>query len=179
MSDSLKEICIKMWKEYEPKLRIFCRAKLVNYQEDADDILSKTFQLFWAEILSKGVPPYPEKWLYKTANNLIKAEYRRQNKIKGKVVSLADNEAVLYIIEDIDDKMVDDQLYSELMAELNEKLSEDEKLIIKYAIVEEKSYAEIADILEISELAVKQRKYRVIKKTNRMKQEKMKNLEIF
>lgn len=179
MSDSLKEICIKMWKEYEPKLRIFCRAKLVNYQEDADDILSKTFQLFWAELLSKGVPPYPEKWLYKTANNLIKAEYRRQNKIKGKVVSLADNEAVLYIIEDIDDKMVDDQLYSELMAELNEKLSEDEKLIIKYAIVEEKSYAEIADILEISELAVKQRKYRVIKKTNRMKQEKMKNLEIF
>lgn len=179
MSDSLKEICIKMWKEYEPKLRIFCRAKLVNYQEDADDILSKTFQLFWAELLSKGVPPYPKRWLYKTAYNLIKAEYRRQDKIKGKVFSSADIEVELCIIENIDDKIADEQLYSELIAELNEKLSEEEKLIMKYSIVEEQSYAEIAEILGISELAVKQRKYRIVKKTNRMKQEKMKKLEFF
>ena len=179
MSDSLKEICIKMWKEYEPKLRIFCRAKLVDYQEDADDILSKTFQLFWAKLLSDGVPPYPEKWLYKTAYNLIKAEYRKQSRDKVKAFDIADDEAVLNVIENLDDKIADEQLYSELIVELNEKLSEEEKLIMKYSIVEEKSYAEIADILGISELAVKQLKYRVIKKTNHMKQEKMKNLEIF
>ena len=59
------------------------------------------------------------------------------------------------------------------------ELSEEEKLIMKYSIVEEKSYAEIADILGISELAVKQRKYRLIKKTYRMKQEEMKKLGFF
>lgn len=179
MSDSLKEICIKMWKEYEPKLRVFCRAKLVNYQEDADDILSRTFQLFWAKLLSDGVPPYPERWLYKTAHNLIKTEYRKQNRNKEKVFHSANNEVTLYIIDDLDDKIADEQLYSELIVELNEKLSEEEKLIMKYSIVEEKSYAEIAGVLGISELAVKQRKYRLVKKTYRMKQEKMKKLGFF
>lgn len=179
MSDSLKKICIEMWKEYEPKLRIYCRAKLVNYQEDADDILSRTFQLFWAKLLSDGVPPYPEKWLYKTAYNLIKAEYRKQSRDKAKAFDIADDEAVLNVIENLDDKIADEQLYSELIVELNEKLSDEEKLIMKYSIVEEMSYTEIAGILGISELAVKQRKYRLVKKTYRMKQEKMKKLGFF
>ncbi len=174
MSDSLKEICIKMWIEYEPGLRKYCRAKLVNYQDDADDILSKTFQLFWNELLTEGVPPYPEKWLYKTAYNLIRAEYTKRSRCKWKFSPYEDNEIVISCIDDVDDLITDEQVYSELLKDLKEKLSDDEKEILKLAVIENKSYAEIARILDISEIAAKQRKYRLVQKTQKMKKEKLK-----
>ena len=174
MSDSLKEICTAMWFQYEPELRKFCRAKLIGYSDDADDVLSKTFQIFWAKLLKDGVPPYPEKWLYITANNLIRQEYDNHKKIHDNETSFEHHEFYVSSMDNVDDNMAYEQLYPELAAEIRDKLTDDEKRILKLAVIDDLSYAEIAEIMGLTEDAVKQRKFRIVRKLQKLKAEKLK-----
>lgn len=60
-----------------------------------------------------------------------------------------------------------------------EELNDEEKTLIKYSIFEEKEYKEIGKIMELSVTAVKQRRYRLMRKTHQMSERKKKELDFF
>ena len=95
-------------------------------------------------------------------------------------VSLASvEETSLSYIHDIDEEIAKEQLYSELLELAKHELSDEEKTLINYSIFEKRENKETATLLGISETAVKQRRYRLMRKTHQMSERKKKELNFF
>ena len=179
MTDSLKEVCEQIWKEYYQEMRKHSHSKLRGHYEDAEDVVQTAFKLLWAKILKSGVPAVPQAWLHKTIKYLVNEKYRQYEK-ENLCVSLASvEETSLSYIHDIDEEIAKEQLYSELLELAKHELSDEEKTLINYSIFEKRENKETATLLGISETAVKQRRYRLMRKTHQMSERKKKELNFF
>lgn len=164
MSDSQKEIFTKIWHEYRSEMCRFCYANLKGHNGEVEEIVEKAFYLLWKKMSEDETPPVPQAWLYKTIDNLIKMEYRRQKKDNKYLDFGFDLCANLQYVVDLDEEMAQQELNRELIKAVNEELTDDDRELIKYLFLENKPHREIAAILGISENAVKQRRFRMIRK---------------
>ena len=178
-SNSQEEIFTEIWYKYRPEMRRFCYANLKGYKEEAEDIVERAFYLLWKKMAEDDLPPVPQAWLYKTIDNLIKAEYRRQKKDQKYLTFGSTTCENLRYVVDLDEEMAKEELNQELVNAVNNELTEDEKELIRYLFIEEKSHKEIAEILGISDNAVKQRRFRMIRKNQLIATEKKKKLGFF
>ncbi len=177
MSDFQKEIYTQIWHKYKPAMLRYCKSKLNHYEEDAKDLLNDAFTILWEKILNDDVPKYPQAFLYKTIDNLLKYKYRtiRRNN-ENRVPYSPDDEIYMPYTKDVAEQYELDQLNEERLSRANEGLTEEEKTILHYHYMEEKSYEEIADILNSTKTAVKQKKFRSSKKLHQFSEKTKKDL---
>lgn len=176
MSDSQQVIFTEIWNKYHSEMCRYCYGNLHGYNEEAEDIVERAFYLLWKKMTEDSLPPVPNAWLYKTIENLIKAEYRRQKKVQKYLDFGSDTCASLQYIVDYDEEMAEQELHEELIKAANEELDNEEWKFIKYLFIEEKSHKEIAEIMGTTEDAVKQRRYRLMRKTHGISKRKKKKL---
>lgn len=133
--------------KYAPKIRVFIARITGNWQE-AEDITQETFFRAYRNIASFNPKLKFSSWLYRIAHNqavnYIKKHYRFKTvefseEIKNKFFE--ERNVLETIFEKENAKEVNKALY---------KLNSSSREILELAFFEEKSYLEIADILEMS-----------------------------
>ena len=167
MNDIQREICARLWEQYEPALRTVCRLKLQNHPEDVEEIIGEVFAIL-CERYDRGEPPEnPGGFLFGALNNLLREKYRELEKEKI-VVSVGD--AMLQITPDervlreLTERLDDEALWSRL----REILSETDYEIVYLHYYKRMQLKEIAQRCGMTEFAVRQRHHRACKKLEKI-----------
>lgn len=169
------DFCEQLWKQCEPKIRKLCNMKMADHPEEIDEIISDTY-LTLCEAVSKGkVFSNPPAWLYGTANNIIKQKFKELKlyKQKHKTISTTGYE-LMYDIDYLDAIITDDNI-EQMKVEIESELSDSEKILLEFIYTDRLKTKEIAEILNISVSAAKQKRYRLVKKIKQMAREKINN----
>lgn len=66
ISEENKELCEKLWNEYEPRLRQLCRKKLDSYLTEADEVVSDAYLILCKAFAEEKEIKNPIAWLYGT-----------------------------------------------------------------------------------------------------------------
>lgn len=174
MSDSLHKIYTDIWNAHVLEVRNYCNAKLKGRPDDADDILNDAFRLMWEKMLKDGVPPNPKAWLLATVKNLTLTEYRHTVRDKNNLSSAPFDETVQlqYSVGDISQTLEKEEMYDELIKVLTDELSDEERLLIKYEIIDEIPQAQIAELIGKNLSATKTQIFRLKHKLRKIKREK-------
>lgn len=158
------QMCEELWTEYEPALREICRRKLLSCPSEIDDVISDTYLALCKNINAGEVIKYPKAWLYGTLNKIIKSKYNEINKIRKTQVSITNKENELFYNMDFDDEKMSHDDIEILRYEVLVQLDEQEKVLIDLIYAKRLKFKEIADILNTSESAIKQKNYRLKRK---------------
>ncbi|WP_290623785.1 RNA polymerase sigma factor [Kangiella sp.] len=116
---------------------------LTGNQHDADDLLQSTLE----RLLTKDLPRDVDltKWAFRVCRNLWIDEYRSQ-----KVRQEATQKPELQQLDIVDgDKVMTNQLTVQQVQRALQQLPEDQKSILTLIAVEDLSYQEVADLLNI------------------------------
>lgn len=146
------------YKLYCANLQRFCSIKLKN-AEQANDCVQECFLILYRHYMKNEDIKNPAGFLYKIADNLIKAQWRENKKAENiiPIDSLSDTVAAKEDnYSDID--------YDLLANELLRTLSQSEKELYKLKYIENKSIKDIAEQLNISFDAVAKRLSRLRQK---------------
>jgi len=144
-------------KYYEPILKFVY--KRMESLDDTRDITSIVFTKALGNISKYEHQGFPlSSWLYRIAINEINMFYRKSK--KARIISL--NEQGLKNMSS-ESQGVDEELISTLKQSLLH-LSPDELLLIELRFFENRAFAEIGEILEITEGNAKVKTYRVLDK---------------
>lgn len=168
--------CEQLWTECEPKIRKLCKIKMADHPEEIDEIISDTY-LILCEAVSNGKEfSNPAAWLYGTANNLIKKKFKELKVYKQKQKSVSPNgHELMYDIDYLDILITDDNI-DQMKAEIESQLNDSEKILLEFIYDDELKAKDIAKILNISASAVKQKKYRLVKKIKQLAKDKINNV---
>lgn len=110
----------------------------------------------------RGVPF--QAWLYRIASNEI-AQYYRDNK-KNRVVAVEDT-GLQMIAEELEDN-TDTEALLLVMQEVIQQLPDEEVRLIEMRFFEKRPFADIAEILDISENNAKVRTYRLLDRIKKL-----------
>lgn len=139
------------YKMYYTDLLRFCNARLKNSHQ-ADDCVQECFLILYKKFLKNEEIHNVKLYLYKVADNLIKAEWRKSKKDED-VVDIDSLAEVLTVssnyFETID--------FDELVEKLSSKLNENEYLVYKLKYLEDKSIKQISEETGLSFEAVAKR----------------------
>lgn len=170
------QMCEKLWNEYEPTLRKICQNRLASCPSEIDDVISETYFALCRNIDSGELIHNPKAWLYGTLNNIIKTKYSEINKIRKNQISLTNRENELYYNVDFDGEKISYELIEKIKYSIIEQLDVSEKNLIDLIYVKRLKFKEVADILNISESAVKQKIYRLKRKIKLIAKKKIEKL---
>lgn len=169
MTENQKKEISQLWLEQQAKLYALCSSRLNDRPEDVDEVISETFLALCKKVNESGFPEYTMAWIYGTMNNIIMQKYRHFYKEKEKTVILPDYEEIKLPYPYSFEKRVEDQeLIEEIANELDQKLKDEEKLFYKLVFTQDVSYDEVARLLNSNVRAVKQKKYRLYYKIQKI-----------
>ncbi len=176
MDRSLQEIYTQIWNEHVSETRNYCHAKLKGRPDDADDMLHDAFRLLWEKLINDGVPSNPKAWLLATVKNLAFTEYRHTERDKNNLSSAPFDETVYlpYSADDVAQILEKQELNAELCKALREELSDEERRLIKYEIIDEIPQAQIAELIGKNLSATKTQIFRLKHKLKKIRIEKEK-----
>ncbi len=165
-----EEVCKNMWLEYKDSLTKMCRYKLSNYPDEVEDVISDAFYYLCLAVFSDKPLNDPKAWLLAVTNNLIKKKYHEINMVKSKQVSLdEDNFLSRGTIEtDFWDTLVSENIIERLSEIVINELSPDEQILYRYVYEERLKMKEIAALLKLTEVNVRQRNHRLSKKIKKL-----------
>lgn len=170
------ELCETLWNEYEPVLRKICQKKLSSCPSEVDDVISDTF-LALCNAINKGMHiENHEAWLKGTLNNRIKKKYTELDRKKRRFIHIDSIEQELYYIVDYDEKKLSDSAIEELKNEIYNQLESSEKALLFLMYTKRLKQVEIAEKMNTSEAAVRQRLYRLKNKIRHLVMDKMENV---
>jgi RNA polymerase sigma-70 factor (ECF subfamily) len=131
---------------------------MVDSREDAEDITQNVFLRAFHELKSLQDPARCEPWLYRIARNEVYQVFRKRHGEPGRHERAHDDEQIQIELPDRrptpQDAVLHDELGSRIrlvLRSLPPKLRE----VFVLAVIHEKSYAEISDIVGRSLLSVK------------------------
>lgn len=136
----------------------------IDNEDITADLTSQTFYTALRNLRKyrfRGVPF--SAWLYKIASNEVNKHYRETNK---KLVFSFDEKEFEELIEQNIEK--EEKLDIEYIVERMKRLCESDIAALELRFFENKSFAEVAYILEISEANAKMRTYRAIEKLRKL-----------
>jgi len=140
------------YKLYYSNLQRFCNLKLKN-QDQTDDCVQECFYILYKHYLKNEDIKNVAGFLYKIADNLIKAQFR-QNQKAEKIIPIDTLVETLAVEDEADYSNLDyDSLAEKIVSEFNSK--EQELYRLKY--IENKSIKEIAEELNTSFDAIAKR----------------------
>jgi RNA polymerase sigma-70 factor, ECF subfamily len=134
-------------ERYEAKLKRYAR-KFLNYQEDIEDLVQDVFIKSYTNIQSFGSKQRFSPWIYRIAHNTFVNELKRKG--RGGFI-LFDADTILPHLpakETTDGELLDAELRAGLDALLNGIPPKYREILVLYYL-EELSYQEISDILQI------------------------------
>lgn len=126
----------------------------------AADISSQVFMKAMNQLHkyeNRGVPF--SAWLYRIASNEVTQFYRKSS--KNRVVSINDSHVNDLIEEDYSD---DFEIKKEIMMNMLSELKESDLILIELRFFEQRSFKEIAEILDMTETNAKVKTYRIIER---------------
>ena len=170
--------CENIWKESFIGVKRLCEYKLRSYPDEIDDVVSEVYLAFISAVHNKKAPDNPKAWLYAVANNIIKKKYSQNNKQKHFSISMSSqniDKIELSVFPDLSDEIISDADIMLMADKIFSQLSLEEQQILTYFHYENKSIKEIADIINKSESAVKQKHYRLCLKVRRLIKECIEN----
>ena len=155
---------------YEDKVYNLC-LRMCSDREDARDLAQEAFLKAW-----RGLRFYKQEaafstWLYRLTSNVC-IDYLRQKKRRSAVSFVtADEEGVQLDIPDptpTPEQQVMDEQTKEQVANAMSQLEEEFRLVLTLRVVEELSYDEIAEIMELKVGTVKSRLARAREKLRKI-----------
>lgn len=154
-----KEAFGEIYERYLTKIYNYIFYRTGN-QQDAEDLTAKVFYRALSHIenyVDKGVPF--QAWLYRIAHNLV-ANFHR-DKGRRKVIALDDYVAHT-LQSDAPDRQAEVSEQKEHLMEAIQRLPADRQQLIILKFIEQKSNAEIGEIMERTEGAVKSLYHRTL-----------------
>lgn len=170
------ELCEALWNEYEPCLRRICNYKLSGYPSEIDDVIGDVYLALCDTINGSIGIDNPKAWLYGTLNNTIKLKYAEIDRKKKKYVRLESVERELFYSIDFDEVEISDDLLNEIIDEIYQELLGSEKTLLILIYTKKLKFKQIAEILNTTEGAIKQKHYRLKRKIKMLAKEKLKKL---
>lgn len=131
-------------------------------KEITEDLTSATFLNALNFMVKKNAEiEYAYTWLYKIATNEILTYYR-----KNKKVDFSHHDDVIKELEKSVDNTENLDTYMDfiLIKEKMQELKENERVIINMHFFENRSYQEMADILDMKETTLRSKVHRILKK---------------
>lgn len=166
-----------LWKEYEINLRKICNYKLSGYPTEIDDVIGETY-LALCNAIDKGTEiRNPKAWLYGTLNNRIKLKLTDINRKKKTNISFYRVENKLFYNINFDEKNLSEEIIEKLKDDVFDELFDSEKTLLVLIYDKKIKFKKIAEILNTTESAVKQRHYRLKRKIKQLAKEKIKKYE--
>lgn len=161
MKISEDKFCTDLWYEYEPQLRKICETKMQSCPDDIDDIISETFLALCDKVSESGPPEKVRAWLYGTLYHFINSKYRTIYRTERKSVALHAKEYILPYDWDIENDIVEACDAESTMKEINATLNEQERFLIQSVYGDGRKFKDVAEELNTTASAVKQKSYRV------------------
>lgn len=146
------------YKLYYTNLQRFCMVKLKN-QEHADDCVQESFYILYEHYMKNEDIKNVAGFLYKIADNLIKTQWRENQKAEN-IVQIDGLSDTIPAKEDKYSDLDYDLLAEELLRTLNEQ----EKQLYKLKYIDNKSLDEISAELNMSYQAIAKRLSRLRQK---------------
>ncbi len=165
-SDNEKnELCKKLWTECKDDLTKMCEYKLSSHPGEVEDVIADAFYYLCVAVFENKRIENHKAWLIAVTNNLIKKKYSEINIIKSRYANFYEENIDSYACEDelfLED--VSDMVIDSLSSSVLSQLSESEQLLYKYVYVDKLKMKEIADLLKLTEVNVRQRNFRLSKR---------------
>lgn len=170
MNDDEKRICAELWDEHGSFIRRMCEFKLISSPDEIDDVVGDVCLALCKMVSESGPPENPRAWLFKVFSNLLNGKYREIYAKREKETEYLDEEYD-FPFRDNSIQQKENQIhFEELMKKAEGRLKEDDYEMLGYIYAGYKA-KEIAKILNKSEAAVKQKRYRICKKMREIENE--------
>lgn len=160
-----------IYDEYSGKIYKFIFFR-VGHKEVAEDILSDTFVKAWNKIDQVNSYKALSSWLYQVAKNNVIDYYR----IKREIVALEEVESILEdpknLIEEANLNLEQKKLFDLVL-----QLPKDQSAVIRYKFFEELETAEIAQIMNKTEGAVRVIQHRAVGNLKKLFNQKVKRIK--
>lgn len=173
VTDAENKKCAELWTEYETNLRNICNAKMHGREAEIDDVIAEVYLALCKHTAKEGPPMYPKAWLYATLKNLINQSFRDKYKTEENIANFSIDQIELPYQHDFVDDVVNNSSIESLNKALGD-LDQKEQTIIKSVYFDERKMKEIALVLDSTESAVKQKRYRICNKLRKILNSKQK-----
>lgn len=142
--------------------KYYIALKYMKNQEDADDVLQDAYLRAWNKLDTLDDPDKFPSWVGMIVANTAKNALQKKNPVLFTELENDEGEILEFQIEDESieanpEISVTNQERTEIIKEMLDALSEDQRLCITMFYLEDRSIKEIAEILECSENTVKSR----------------------
>lgn len=171
------ELSKVLWEECEPNLRRICSHKLSGYPNEIDDVIAETY-LALCNTIDKGIEiQNPKAWLYGTLNNQIKLKYSEIDRKKKIYIRLENVEHELFYNVNFDEKELSQETIEKIKDDVFDELTDTENTLLILIYDRKIKLKEVAEILNTTEVAIKQKHYRLKRKIKNIAKEKLKKFE--
>ena len=165
-TDEKEKLCISLWNEYKDELTNICQYKLSSHPDEVEDIIADTFYYLCVAVFEDRRIDSYRAWLSAVANNLIKKKYTELNRMKLRNVSFYEEDVEIYEYNDeiFLDSLITDSVVERLCDTIICELTPKEQQLYRCVYKQKLKMKEIAALLGISEVNVRQRNHRLSKK---------------
>lgn len=148
------EMLAEAFREFGRAIEKYCRVRLGEAADSADDCVQEAFCVYYKRLLSGESIEKPRAFLYRTADNMVKRAKEEYIKNSKRTSSLEDAESIgKYMPEENAADIDYDKIRETLISHLNEK----EQALYTQKYVEGLSLKEIGESLGISPYAAANR----------------------
>lgn len=164
--DDKQELCRKMWLQHSDELKKMCERKLNSCRDEIDDVIADAFYYLCVNVFEGKIHTNTSSWLFAVTNNLIKKKYTELNKRKQRHISFDEADMEKYDCYGTDDTLLFEDKVSEsitdsLNIEIIDNLNPAEQQLYKYVYKDKLCLKEIADKMNLTYGAVKERNHRL------------------
>jgi RNA polymerase sigma factor (sigma-70 family) len=168
--DEKNELCKNLWEQCKDELTRLCRYRLSSHLDEVDDVIADAFYYLCVAVFEDRRIDNHKAWLTAVTNNLIKKKYTELNRTKLRNVSFYEEDIDIYEYSDdiFLDNLISDSVIERLSDTIICELSEKEQQLYYYIYKDKLKMKEIATLLDITEVNVRQRNHRLTKKLKNM-----------
>ena len=164
--DDKQELCRTMWLQHSDELKKMCERKLNSCRDEIDDVIADAFYYLCVNVFEGKIHTNTSSWLFVVTNNLIKKKYTEMNKRKQRHICFDEANIEQYDCYSIDDTLlfedkVSESIIDSLNIEIIDILNPAEQQLYKYVYKDKLSLREIADKMNLTYGAVKERNHRL------------------
>ena len=160
MNDDEKKLCAELWDKYEPMIRKMSEYRLQSNKSEIEDLVADVYLALCKKVHESGSPEKPREWLLGVHEKLLNGKYRDFYAKRDNETSYTDEEYELPFgdksLKENEPKMRLD----ELLKKADGKLDAEDYWILWYTFSGYK-LKEMAELMNKSEAAVKQKRHRL------------------
>ncbi|MDE5604506.1 MAG: sigma-70 family RNA polymerase sigma factor [Eubacterium sp.] len=158
MTEEQQNKCAELWCLYHDKIRNYCFSRLCGSGIDVDDTVGDVYLALCDQVVKGSFPYDPEKWLYKTAKNIVCEKFRKKYKHDKYVVDIEIDLVDLQSQDDFVDTIEKNEQIQKI-AKIIPTMKKNSQEILYRSYFHKTSMKKIAKKIDSTETAVKQKRY--------------------